>query len=107
MPAAKERHIPDHFLLFADKNFSLSVRRHINAGSTEGWLFFDGQNNVGTLIAVRDHHNYWNVTVSFTIEPDADQLNDYLVAFLDSLGIDEAFVTGYTGGSDSISFDFK
>jgi hypothetical protein len=98
MPS-KERYVPDHFLLFANEHFSFSVVRCIRTASTEGWHFFDGGKNIGTLIAIRQPKE-WRVDCTFTVEPNPAYFWDYLIDFLNSIGIEYTFLSVHIGGRE-------
>jgi hypothetical protein len=108
MPSRAERYVPDHFLLFADDEFSFSLHRFIRTNSTEGWYFFNGEaGNIGTLLIVKERPGYWYVHGSFTAKLNPERFWPYLIDFLHSIDIHAAFVSVHTGGKDTICSDFS
>ena len=93
MPEA-DTHVPDHVLLLANQDYSFSLRRLNRTPSTEVWQLWNGGERIGLLTLIQDERHYWHVYASITVQVDPENFTDYVVAFLDTLNIDSAFITG-------------
>lgn len=101
------RKIPDHFLVFANQDYSLSLTRFLRNDSTEGWYFFQGEEgNIGTMFIVRVSEYNRHVLASFTQSVDKEKITEYLMDFLTTVGIIQAFVTVHEG-NEVATFDFE
>ena len=42
----------EYFLVFANSDYTLDLSRFLRTESTDGWHFFQGRENIGTMIIV-------------------------------------------------------
>src|SRR5256885_369111 len=48
-----ERMTDEYFLVFANSDYTLDLSRFLRTESTDGWHFFQGRENIGTLLIVK------------------------------------------------------
>jgi hypothetical protein len=95
----------EYFLVFANSDYTLDLARFLRTESTDGWHFFQGRVNIGTMLIVKSGELYY-VHVSFTTEIDSVKITQYLRSLLWSLNVHNAFVTVHAG-RQVVQFDYE
>ena len=95
----------EYFLVFANSDYTLDLARFIRTESTDGWHFFQGRTNIGTMLIVKSGDLHY-VHVSFTTEVDSDKIKQYIRSLLWSLNVHNALVTVHSG-KEVAQFDYE
>ena len=93
------------FLVFANSDYTLDLSRFLRTESTDGWHFFQGRENIGTMIIVKSGDLHY-VHASFTRELDGEKITTYIRSLLWSLNVHNALVTVHSG-KQVASFDYE
>ena len=94
-----------YFLVFANSDYTLDLARFIRTETTDGWHFFQGKENIGTMLIVKTGEMHY-VHASFTRELDGPKITSYIRSLLWSLGIHNALVTIHSG-KQVAHFDYE
>ena len=86
----------EYFLVFANSDYTLDLTRFLRTESTDGWHFYLGRENIGTMIIVKTGDMYY-VHASFTRELDGPKITQYVRSLLWSLNVRNALVTVHSG----------
>ena len=86
----------EYFLVFANSDYTLDLARFIRTDTTDGWHFFQGRENIGTMLIIKTGELHY-VHVSFTRELDAQKITNYIRSLLWSLGVHNALVSIHSG----------
>src|SRR5215208_2640660 len=97
--------VMEYFLVFANSDYTLDLSRFLRTDSTEGWHFFQGRENIGTMLIVKSGDMDY-VHASFTRDLDAEKIINYIRSLLWSLNIHNALVTVHSG-KQVASFDYQ
>ena len=62
----------EYFLVFANSDYTLDLSRFLRTESTDGWHFFQGRENVGTMLIVKSEDMHY-VHASFTRDLDGEE----------------------------------
>ncbi len=95
----------EYFLVFANSDYTLDLARFLRTESTDGWHFFQGRINVGTMLIVKSGDLHY-VHVSFTNEVDPDKITQYIRSLLWSLNVHNALVSVHSG-KEVAQFDYE
>jgi hypothetical protein len=95
----------EYFLVFANSDYTLDLARFLRTESTDGWHFFQGRINIGTMLIVKSGDMHY-VHVSFTNEVDPDKITQYIRSLLWSLNVHNALVTVHSG-KEVAQFDYE
>jgi hypothetical protein len=95
----------EYFLVFANSDYTLDLTRFLRTESTDGWHFYQGRENIGTMIIVKTGDMYY-VHASFTRELDGPKITQYVRSLLWSLNVRNALVTVHSG-KQVAHFDYE
>ena len=95
----------EYFLVFANSDYTLDLSRFLRTESTDGWHFFQGRENIGTMLIVKSDQLHY-VHASFTRELDPEKITGYIRSLLWSLNVHNALVTVHSG-KQVASFDYE
>src|SRR3954471_7542557 len=95
----------EYFLVFAHSDCTLELAPFLRTASTDGWHFFQGKENIGTMLIVKTDEMYF-VHASFTRELDGEKITSYIRSLLWSLNIHNALVTVHSG-KQVAHFDYE
>ncbi len=95
----------EYFLVFANSDYTLDLSRFLRTESTDGWHFFQGRENIGTMLIVKSGEMHY-VHVSFTKDLNAEKITSYIRSLLWSLNVHNALVTIHSG-EQVASFDYE
>jgi hypothetical protein len=95
----------EYFLVFANTDYTLDLSRFLRTESTDGWHFFQGKENVGTMLIVKSGDLHY-VHASFTRELDGEKITNYVRSLLWSLNVHNALVTVHSG-KQVAHFDYE
>src|SRR4030095_1052116 len=86
----------EYFLVFANSDYTLELSRFLRTETTDGWHFFQGQDNIGTMLIVKTGELHY-VHVAFTRDVDGEKITTYIRALLWSLNVHNALVAVHSG----------
>jgi hypothetical protein len=95
----------EYFLVFANSDYTLDLSRFLRTESTDGWHFFQGRENIGTMLIVKSGDLHY-VHASFTRDLEAEKISNYIRSLLWSLNVHNALVTVHSG-KQVASFDYE
>ena len=95
----------EYFLVFANSDYTLDLSRFIRTETTDGWHFFQGRENIGTMLVIKTGEMHY-IHVSFTRELEGPKITSYIRSLLWSLGVHNALVTIHSG-KQVAQFDYE
>ncbi len=95
----------EYFLVFANSDYTLDLSRFLRTESTDGWHFFQGRENIGTMLIVKSGDMHY-VHASFTRDLDGEKITTYIRSLLWSLNVHNALVTVHSG-KQVAHFDYE
>src|SRR5438105_15966380 len=69
----------EYFLVFANSDYTLDLSRVIRTETTDGWHFFQGKENIGTMLNIKTGGMH-DVHASLRRDPDDQKITRYLQA---------------------------
>jgi hypothetical protein len=95
----------EYFLVFANSDYTLDLSRFIRTEDADGWHFFQGKENIGTMLIIKTGEMHY-VHASFTRELEPQKITNYIRSLLWSLGVHNALVTIHSG-KQVAHFDYE
>jgi len=95
----------EYFLVFANSDYTLDLSRFIRTETADGWHFFQGRENIGTMLVIKTGEMHY-VHASFTRELEGPKITSYIRSLLWSLGVHNALVTIHSG-KQVAHFDYE
>ena len=95
----------EYFLVFANSDYTLDLSRFLRTETTDGWHFFQGKENIGTMLIIKTGDMHY-VHASFTRDLAGQKITGYIRSLLWSLGVHNALVTVHSG-KQVAHFDYE